>query len=102
MANSVKDFTAFSGALAAGDLLHVIDVSEVDPQDRSIRWDAFVIAVRAAVGPTVVAAAPTAGDDSSTGEFVGAMWLDSTGPTLYMCTDATEGAAVWRTVADWS
>lgn len=48
------------------------------------------------------AGAPTAGDDETTGAWVGLFWLDATGPALYLCTDATEGNAVWRTVADWS
>lgn len=97
MANSVRDQPQFSGALKPGDLLHVIDSGAVDPQDRNLPLGAGqVVAMRHEAG------APTSGDDETTGAWVGLFWLDTTGPELLVCTDATESAAVWRTVADWS
>lgn len=102
MANSLKDMPAFSGPFADDDLMHVVDVSETDPQDRSIRWDALAVAIGALALPTVAETAPGVTDDSAGGFSVGSMWLDTTGPTLYMCTDATEAAAVWRVMVDWS
>lgn len=50
----------------------------------------------------VAAAAPTVNDDETLGIVVGQEWLDTTGPTLYMVTDVTSGAAVWRVIVDWS
>ncbi len=40
-------------------------------------------------------AAPTAGDDSADGYTIGSRWLDVSGSKEYVCSDATEGAAVW-------
>ncbi len=39
--------------------------------------------------------APTINDDNTLRYGVGSKWLDTTGPTYYICTDATTGAAVW-------
>ncbi len=41
---------------------------------------------------------PTIGDDSSLGYTPGSRWYDATGKALYMCTDATAGAAVWLSI----
>lgn len=40
-------------------------------------------------------AAPTAGDDSGDGYSVGDRWVDVTNDQLYVCLDATLGAAKW-------
>ncbi len=40
--------------------------------------------------------APTATDDTTTGIFVRSWWEDTTTGTMYVCTDNTEGAAVWE------
>jgi len=45
--------------------------------------------------PHTAAAAPTVNSDSTAGFDVGHAWLDTTGPTLYECVSAAEGAAVW-------
>lgn len=42
--------------------------------------------------------APTAGDDATLGYEVGSMWIDATAGKAYICTDATDGAAVWGEV----
>lgn len=41
------------------------------------------------------AAGPTASDDATLGHIVGDLWLDLSGPTLYLISDSTAGAAVW-------
>lgn len=41
-------------------------------------------------------AAPTVNDDSADGYGVGSLWIDVTGDDVYMCVDATAGAAVWN------
>lgn len=43
----------------------------------------------------VTTSAPTVNDDVSLGYAVGSKWFDTTPGTLYICTDATNGAAVW-------
>lgn len=101
---NVTQLTEFSGSLDASDLFHVLDVSASHPQDRKLPFE-NLIASLVAVGlfPTKVAAAtPTANDDDTEGFAVGWRWLDTTGPTLYLCTDASTGSAVWRVIEDWS
>ena len=44
-------------------------------------------------------AAPTVNDDSGDGYSVNSLWTDTTGPTTYVCQDATVGAAVWTQIA---
>lgn len=39
--------------------------------------------------------APGVGDDSADGVIVGTHWFDATGKKVYICTDASAGAAVW-------
>jgi len=48
----------------------------------------------------VAAVAPTVNDDVDLGYSVGSMWFDTTivPPRAYLCTDATDGAAVWRQI----
>lgn len=41
-------------------------------------------------------AAPTVNDDSNDGYAVGSQWYDITGDDMYVCVDATVGAAVWQ------
>jgi hypothetical protein len=44
----------------------------------------------------VTAGAPSVTDDTAAGYAVGSEWFDTTGKKHYTCTDATNGAAVWR------
>jgi hypothetical protein len=46
----------------------------------------------------VTNAAPTVNDDITLGYAIGSKWLDTTGGDLYICEDATNGAAVWTLV----
>ena len=39
---------------------------------------------------------PTATDDSDSGYSVGSKWYDSVGTEVYICLDATVGAAIWE------
>lgn len=46
-------------------------------------------------------AAPGVGDDAADGYSVGSRWIDTTNDDVYVCADATIGAAVWqRLVSD--
>jgi hypothetical protein len=38
---------------------------------------------------------PTPNDDVNDNYLPGSMWVDKTGNTVYLCVDATAGAAVW-------
>jgi hypothetical protein len=42
---------------------------------------------------------PTVNDDSSAGYGVWDKWLNQTSGEAYVCTDATEGAAVWQNIS---
>ena len=42
--------------------------------------------------------APTTGDDSGYGYSIGSIWVRTVGPVVYVCTDASVGAAYWRQV----
>lgn len=39
--------------------------------------------------------APTTGDDSADGYTVGSIWINTSSGTIYMCEDASAGAAAW-------
>jgi hypothetical protein len=41
-------------------------------------------------------AAPTVNDDSGDGYAIGSLWIDTTNDEIYMATDVTVGAAVWK------
>lgn len=43
----------------------------------------------------VTNAAPTVNDDQEAGYSIWSQWIDTTGPDVYMCLDASTGAAVW-------
>lgn len=47
--------------------------------------------------PTAVVA-PTVTDDSSLGYSIFSLWLDTTGPTTYICRSAAIGAADWKQI----
>ncbi|MCG6157616.1 hypothetical protein [Rubinisphaera margarita] len=49
--------------------------------------------------PTIDDVAPGSTDDESLGYFVGSTWMNSIDQVLYQCVDATEDAAVWKSVA---
>jgi hypothetical protein len=49
---------------------------------------------------TVSNIAPTASDDSSFGFQIGSFWFDNVTDTLYTCTNASVGTAVWAIVTD--
>ena len=40
--------------------------------------------------------APGASDDADSGWQVGSVWVNLTTDNVYLCADATAGAAVWR------
>lgn len=42
------------------------------------------------------AVAPTVNDDSGDGYAIGSVWIDTTADQVYMATDVTVGAAVWK------
>jgi len=44
---------------------------------------------------TFGAAAPTVGDDSADGYQIGSLWMNTTTLTMYICSSAAAGAAVW-------
>lgn len=43
--------------------------------------------------------APTVNEDSTDGYSIGSTWIDVNNVKLYICMDATEGAAVWKEIA---
>ncbi|MFA5567616.1 MAG: hypothetical protein WC972_03110 [Trueperaceae bacterium] len=49
----------------------------------------------ASARPFVTTTAPTTAHDETLGFDVGHGWLDVTGPTIYVCVDASSAAAVW-------
>ena len=49
------------------------------------------------ITPTIKAATdPGAGDDQTTGQLVGSIWLNQTGPKWWICSSAATGTAVWN------
>lgn len=41
-------------------------------------------------------AAPTVNDDSGDGYSIGSVWIDTSADQVYMATDVTVGAAIWK------
>lgn len=82
------------------DVLFFGDVSASGRKDRYIKLENLM---RTLDRPRYITdSAPTVNDDEAAGVEIGNRWLDTTGPTLYMCTDNTTGAAVWSELNDWS
>jgi len=46
--------------------------------------------------------APTVNEDSGDGYAVGSVWINISGDAVYICVDASSGAAVWRPVLNLS
>jgi hypothetical protein len=60
-----------------------------------LRDDILELADRA---PTNADTDPTISDDSDTGFFVGSQWLNTATGVMWVCTDATADAAVWKSL----
>lgn len=43
---------------------------------------------------------PNAGNDSTQGFAIWSLWLNTLGPTIYQCADASPGAAVWLQISN--
>lgn len=97
MANSILDLEQLAGLPKRPDSLHIIDSEAAHPRDRRVPFGTLLAGV---ANPH--AGAPTVDDDETEGYLPGMLWLDTTGPTLYMVTDVSAGAAVWRVIVDWS
>lgn len=41
---------------------------------------------------------PTVNDDSGDGYAIGSVWINTTSDEAFICTDATAGAAVWKSM----
>jgi len=54
------------------------------------------------VQPFSAARAPAVTDDTGSGFDIGQLFEDSTGPDLYVCLDATPGAALWLKIGSGS
>ena len=91
-----------AGALASGDLT-VIVRGGVTVQSTVGAFSTFAgSALTTALGLTknnVAAADPTVNDDSGDGYAQGSRWLNTTSWGVFICEDATLGAAVWRQLA---
>lgn len=82
--------------------LNVDLTSTVLPIQAAAQQPAVQSPVRRYAGPLgrvpckVTNAAPGVNDDNSKGYRQFSQWIDTTGPDLYACLDATQGAAVWK------
>ena len=94
------DTTAFPNlpTPASDDLLPIADVSQAaGSRQRTLTW--AQLQALAAAGATVNAADPGAGDDSDDGYAVGSLWYATGSETLFVCLDATVGAADWDAIS---
>jgi hypothetical protein len=65
--------------------------------DGNIDSDTVPFTLDTRITPTIKAATdPGAGDDQTTGQHVGSIWLNQTGPKWWICSSAATGSAVWN------
>lgn len=58
--------------------------------------DPTIQAANTAKANLTAVAAPTVNDDTTAGYSIGSIWIDTATDTVYVCADATAGAAVWK------
>jgi hypothetical protein len=74
------------------DLLMIADGSATQgSRQRTVAW----AQVRRAAAATVDTDDPTDADDETVGYAVGSMWFATVSGGFFVCTDASEAAAVW-------
>lgn len=86
---------------ASGDIYVVLD--ETKKQFSWSIWDATASAwqsIEDRKSKLDATADPTTGDDSGDGYEVGSLWVNVTADTVFICTDATSTAAVWKQVSN--
>lgn len=62
----------------------------------SARTNLGIDAIATKLSKLDATAAPTVNDDTGDGYGIGSIWIDTTADDVYMATDVTAGAAVWR------
>ena len=75
-----------------------IDVPDATPTGAgglNLKGDLTELADRA---PNLSTSDPTANDDTNDGYFAGSTWFNTTSETMWVCTDATASAAVWKSL----
>ena len=62
--------------------------------------DTVDAAIQVGVARSIESSRPTAQNDINSGYTVGTMWVDTTAGAVYIMTDSTPGAAVWRSMSN--
>lgn len=62
--------------------------------------DAVTAAIAALPINNSAASAPGVGNDNTEGYSVFSLWIDTTGPDIYMATGVGTGAAAWKLIFD--
>lgn len=94
------EFPSFSGAMAAGDLFVIIDVSEASTQQDKIVTYTHLNRQVARAAFIAESSDPGVGDDSGDGYVVGNLGVNLATGEVFVLTDATEGAAVWTSLGN--
>jgi len=83
--------------LGANDVANddLLPLSDTSAASGSRSKTVSVATVKTLCAPTVAAGAPTGDDDETAGFIVGSLWVNTSGPTLYVAVDVSEGAADW-------
>jgi len=89
------------------DVVNIVATGDLDAVNATLTGDLDVVNIVATGDITVQGNAlrkhnfeavvdPVAGDDSADGYAVGSKWINVAEGRVYICVDATEGAAVWK------
>lgn len=73
----------------------ILDPEPINSGGLAIQNDIKILADSA---PTLSTSDPGINDDSTKDYFVGSMWLNSASQVMWVCTNASAGSAVWRSL----
>lgn len=89
----------FEGTISGGTLWRCTTSGNITIGTDATDWAKVELAQNGSVQAATSASAPSATDDTDAGYVVGARWVRTSTPReIYLCVDASAGAAVWHRI----